>query len=87
VSHLASQDVRKQLFADAENDHSEIFSHQEEVDSTSRSKDDDKLFDNPLKNPEMSINRECSDLLEEISSDLAEKHRFVCVVYVCVAGK
>jgi len=27
VSHLASQDVRKQLFADAENDHSEIFSH------------------------------------------------------------
>ena len=69
VDYLPSQDVRKQLFTDTD---SEVFSHQKEVDDGSK---DDELFGNPLKNSETSVNRKCSGLLEEISSDLAEKHR------------
>ena len=76
VSYLESQDVRKQLFADAEHDHAEALPpHQKEVDGGSK---DDGLFGNPLKNrenTEANIPTKCSDLLEEISSDLAEKHR------------
>ena len=74
VSYMESQDVRKQLFADAENDHGEAFPDQKEVDSGNK---DDELFGIPLKNPETSALKS-SDLLEEISSDLAEKHRYVC---------
>ena len=73
VSHLESQDVRKQLFADTENDPADVLPHQKELDGGSK---DDELFGNPLRNAETNIDTKCSGLLEEISSDLAEKHRY-----------
>ena len=76
VSYMESQDVRKQLFADAENDHGVAFPDQKEVEGGNK---DDGLFGSPLKNPETSALKS-SGLLEEISSDLAEKHRYVIVI-------
>ena len=70
VSYMESQDVRKQLFADVENDHCE---DPKEVGGDNK---DDELFGIPLKNPEASA-LQSSGLLEEISSDLAQKHRYV----------
>ena len=73
VNHIESQDVRKQLFADVENDHSEAFPNPKEVDGDNK---DNELFGIPLKNPEASTLKS-SGLLEEINSDLAQKHRYV----------
>ena len=68
VRYMESQDVRKQLFADAENDHGG-------AKETAGSSKDEELFDNPLKHLETTTYKKCSGLLEEINSDLAEKHR------------
>ena len=78
VSYLESQDVRKQLFTDGEHDHDEVCPPHQGGGGGK----DDKLFGNSLKNTEANIPTKCSDLLEEISSDLAEKHRYYN--YICV---
>lgn len=81
VSYMESQDVRKQLFADVEHDHGEALSNPKEVDGDNK---DDELFGIPLKKPEASALKS-SDLLEEISSDLAQKHRYVINVVICLS--
>lgn len=89
VSYLESQDVRKQLFTDGEPDRDEACPpHQKGLDGGGK---DDELFGNSLKNTEATTPTKCSDLLEEISSDLAEKHRYysyICVnicIFICVS--
>ena len=76
VSYMESQDVRKELFADAEIEHGEA----REAAGCSK---DEELFDNPLKHLETTMtHKKCSGLLEEINSDLAEKHRYVSVLKI-----
>jgi len=75
VSHLASKDVCKQLFVAAECEPSPVCQESDEKVDTKSSEASENVETTAATDEKNRITH--SDLLAEISSDLAEKHRYV----------
>ena len=84
VNQLASEDVCKQLFTSAEDEHADQSPVSQKRSNENVDSKHSELSDGVQKSLDSDANGKitCSNLLAEISSDLAEKHRYILYVTI-----